>query len=209
VVAKDPTAAPAESQGVGEPKCPRCMGTGEYQRLPGDLETECAVCSGTGEVPDELEVELEQGRSELLEAHAFLDTLGVWRGHRLKFRIERALTGHALAPNPDSSTPSPAQCADCDWHGCAGKAGGCGCKCHTDTAPRPQRESGFSGQSAGPHHVGGDRTDEAFQAAYDLKFKCECTTPCLDCQAEDIPLRCQRCQGLVQQGYFEEKEKKL
>lgn len=41
----------AESQRHDGLKCPRCMGTGKYQRLPMDPETECAVCNGTGEIP--------------------------------------------------------------------------------------------------------------------------------------------------------------
>jgi len=30
--------------------CPRCCGTGKYQRFPNDLIRDCAVCGGKGEI---------------------------------------------------------------------------------------------------------------------------------------------------------------
>lgn len=31
-------------------ECPRCDGTGEYQRLPWDPRVRCAVCNGSGKL---------------------------------------------------------------------------------------------------------------------------------------------------------------
>jgi len=32
--------------------CPRCEGTGKYQRLPADAEKDCAICDGTGKIQE-------------------------------------------------------------------------------------------------------------------------------------------------------------
>jgi hypothetical protein len=34
-------------------RCPRCEGTGKYQRLPVSPVTDCAVCNGTGQIDPE------------------------------------------------------------------------------------------------------------------------------------------------------------
>jgi len=39
--------SPARSLGS---VCPRCEGSGKYQRLPGNAVTDCAVCEGTGKI---------------------------------------------------------------------------------------------------------------------------------------------------------------
>lgn len=60
---------------------------------------------------------------------------------------------------PSSPSTQEVRCDDCEWHGCGGKSGGCGCKCHrgsssfpsTDTEreeeegihPRPRNEVGY------------------------------------------------------------------
>lgn len=35
------------------PICPRCMGTGKYQRFPTEPQKDCAICNGTGRITEE------------------------------------------------------------------------------------------------------------------------------------------------------------
>jgi hypothetical protein len=43
--------------------------------------------------------------------------------------LEPAATPEAQIPECVQA-PEPYLCEDCEWHGCGGKNGGCGCKCH-------------------------------------------------------------------------------
>jgi hypothetical protein len=35
-----------------DPICPRCMGTGKYQRFPTEPQKDCAICNGTGRIAE-------------------------------------------------------------------------------------------------------------------------------------------------------------
>ena len=52
-------------------RCPRCEGSGNYQRLPEDPETVCAVCDGLGVIVEERldDEEMSERRLDLIHRY--------------------------------------------------------------------------------------------------------------------------------------------